>query len=128
MELDDTFGKESYSTKVVTIEGGTFVNDTVNYDPKTGKIEGNLSDIPAGTTVTVKIPVRLKSDTKEDTFRNVAQVIKGDRTVKGEVTVHKNSRNFGITKTADRTLAESGNLVKYTITVKNNGSSGRNDH
>ena len=30
MELDDTFGEESYSTKVVTIEGGTFVNDIVN--------------------------------------------------------------------------------------------------
>ena len=105
-----------------TIDGSAFVNGNVTYDAATGKIEGELSDIEAGKTVTLTIPVKLKENTTEIVFRNVAQVIKGEHTVEGEVTVHKNSRDFAVIKTADRTLADSEDLVKYTLTVRNNGS------
>ena len=105
-----------------TIDGSAFVDGEVTYDAATGKIEGKLSDIEAGETVTITIPVKLKENTTETVFRNVAQVIKGEHTVEGEVTVHKNSRDFDVTKTADRTLADSEDLVKYTLTVRNNGS------
>ncbi len=106
----------------VTIEGGSFTSE-VTYDLVTGEIAGTLADIQPGGSVTIKVPVKLKNDSTEETFRNVAQVIKGEHVVEGEVTVHKNSRNFDITKTADRTLADSEDLVKYTITVKNTGIS-----
>ena len=113
MELDGTLAK-------VTIEGGSFTSK-VTYDSVTSEIAGTLADIQPGGSVTIKVPVKLKSDSPEETFRNVAQVIKGEHVVEGEVTVHKNSRKFDITKTADRTLADSEDLVKYTITVKNTG-------
>ena len=115
MELDGTVAK-------VTIEGGSFTSE-VTYDSVTGEIAGTLADIQPGGSVTIKVPVKLKSNSTEESFKNVAQVIKGEHVVKGEVTVHKNSRNFDITKTADRTLADSEDLVKYTITVKNTGIS-----
>ena len=115
MELDGTVAK-------VTIEGGSFDGE-VTYDSVTRSLVGTLADIQPGGSVTIKVPVKLKSDSTEETFRNIAQVIKGEHVVKGEVTVHKNSRNFDITKTADRTLADSEDLVKYTITVKNTGIS-----
>ncbi len=115
MELDGTVAK-------VTIEGGSFDGE-VTYDSVTRLLVGTLADIQPGGCVTIKVPVKLKSNSTEESFKNVAQVIKGEYVVKGEVTVHKNSRNFDITKTADRTLADSEDLVKYTITVKNTGIS-----
>ena len=90
MELDGTVAK-------VTIEGGSFTSE-VTYDSVTGEIAGTLADIQPGGSVTIKVPVKLKSNSTEESFKNVAQVIKGEHVVKGEVTVHKNSRNFDITK------------------------------
>lgn len=96
-------------------------------DNNTNEVKWVISKIMNGTSVKLWVLVNL---TTNGTFRNVAVVNSTENSTdvsNGTNITVKPTVNLIINKTVDKTEANVGDIIKYTITVTNNGPSNASD-